>query len=79
MPLQLTRPIVFFDFETTGTKLHTDRIIQISLPKYNPDGTEEIKTLLANPGIPIPKKAADVHGITNEMVEDNSQINPSYD
>lgn len=70
MTLQLNRPIVFFDLETTGTKVDTDRIVQISLLKYNPDGTEEIKTLLVNPGIPIPKQAADVHGITDEMVKD---------
>lgn len=70
MSLQLSRPIVFFDPETTGTKVDTDRIVQISLLKYNPDGTEDIKTLLVNPGIPIPKEAADVHGITDEMVVD---------
>ncbi len=70
MSLELKRPIVFFDLETTGKKVDSDRIVQISLLKYNPDGTEEIKTLLVNPGIPIPKEAADIHGITDEMVKD---------
>lgn len=87
MPLNIQGLIVFFDLETTETKVDTDRIVQISLLKYNPDGTEEIKTLLVNPGVPFPKEAVDVHGITDELVEDslskkilenNSQISPSY-
>lgn len=70
MSIAFSRPIVFFDIEKTGTKVDTDRIVQISLLKYFPDGKEEIKTLLVNPSIPIPKEASDVHGITDEMVKD---------
>lgn len=70
MPLKLNRPIIFFDLETTGTNVDTDRIVQISLLKHKPDGSEEIKTLLVNPGISIPQEASAVHGITDEMVKD---------
>ncbi|MCF8239745.1 MAG: hypothetical protein K9J16_00055 [Melioribacteraceae bacterium] len=70
MALKLNRPIVFFDLETTGIKVDSVRIVQISLLKYNPDGTEEIKTLLVIPSIPIPKEAADINIITAEMVKD---------
>lgn len=70
MPLTLTRPLVFFDTETTGVDAANDRIIEISLLKLFPDGTEEIKTFLINPGIPIPAEATLVHGIKDEDVKD---------
>ncbi len=70
MPLTLTRPLVFFDCETTGTDISKDRIIEISLLKLFPDGHEEINTFLINPGIPIPPEATAIHGITDEDVKD---------
>lgn len=68
MPLELERPIVFFDLETTGTDVQNDRIVQISLLKLFPDQREEVITHLINPGIPIPPEATEVHGITDEDV-----------
>ncbi len=68
MKLQLTKPIVFFDLETTGINIATDRIVEISILKIFPNGTEESKTWLVNPEIEIPKEASDIHGITNEKV-----------
>ncbi len=44
MPLNLIRPLVFFDLETTGTKVDEDRIVEISLLKLFPDGKEEAKS-----------------------------------
>ncbi len=70
MKLNLNRPIVFFDLETTGINVVQDRIVEISLVKVMPNGDEEVKTRRINPGIPIPKFASEVHGITDEDVKD---------
>lgn len=66
----LARPICFIDLETTGTDVMADRIVEISVLKVNTDGTEEVKTMLINPGIPIPEAATAVHGISDAMVKD---------
>lgn len=68
--LQLKKPLAFIDLETTGVNLGTDRIVEIAIVKILPDGTKSIKRKLINPGIPIPKGAIDVHGITDEMIKD---------
>lgn len=68
MELKLSKPICFFDLETTGTDISKDRIVEISVLKVFPNGNRESKTWLVNPTIPIPKGASDVHGITNERV-----------
>lgn len=70
MKLNLKNPLVFFDLETTGTNITTDRIVEISYHKVWPNGREETKTIRVNPGIPIPKSASDVHGITDADVAD---------
>lgn len=70
MPLTLTRPLVFIDLETTGINLATDRIVEIAIVKLNPDGSKVEKQKLINPGIPIPKTASAIHGITDEKVKD---------
>ena len=69
MKLNLTKPLVVFDLETTGLDLVKDRIIQISYIKVYPDGTEERRNLLVNPGIPIPAEVERLTGITNEDVK----------
>lgn len=68
MKLNLKKPIVFFDLETTGVDITHDRIVEISIIKVMPDGQEIERTRRVNPGIPIPAEATAVHGITNEMV-----------
>jgi len=68
MKLNLTKPIVFFDLETTGVNIGSDRIVEISILKVFPNGNKESKTWLVNPEIEIPQGATDVHGITNEQV-----------
>jgi len=70
MNLSLTKPIVFFDLETTGIRVATDRIIEISMLKVMPDGSEKIKTLRINPEMPIPPEVTEIHGITDEDVKD---------
>lgn len=68
MQLQLTKPLVFFDLETTGINIASDRIVEISLIKIHPNGKEERYTQRVNPIIEIPREASLIHGITNEMV-----------
>ena len=74
MKLTLKRPMVFFDLETTGTDISRDRIVQIAVLKLFPDGGEEVKTRLVNPGIPIPASATAVHHITNEDVAEEPKF-----
>jgi len=68
MELKLSKPIVFFDLETTGINIAKDRIVEISILKVYPNGNTESKTWLVNPEIEIPKEATAIHGITNEKV-----------
>ena len=68
MNLKLEKPIVFFDLETTGVNIATDRIVEISILKVFPNGNKESYTWLVNPEIEIPAEAIAVHGITNEKV-----------
>lgn len=68
MELNLTKPICFFDLETTGVDVVKDRIVEISVLKVFPNGNKESKTWLVNPEMPIPEPSTAVHGITNEKV-----------
>lgn len=68
MKLNLQRPIIFFDLETTGTNITNDRIVEISLIKVMPDGQENSRTRRVNPGMPIPAEATAVHGISDDDV-----------
>ncbi|MFT6869508.1 MAG: DNA polymerase-3 subunit epsilon [Polaribacter sp.] len=68
MNLKLTKPIVFFDLETTGVNIAKDRIVEMAILKVFPNGNKESKTWLVNPEIEIPEQSTAVHGITNEKV-----------
>ncbi len=68
--MKLEKSIIYFDIESTGVETETARIVELACIKYNVDGTQEEKTILVNPGVPIPIEASDVHGITDEMVKD---------
>jgi len=68
MELKLTKPIVFFDLETTGVNIAKDRIVEISILKIYPNGNKESKTWLVNPEMEIPQEVVAIHGITNEKV-----------
>ena len=70
MELNLKKPMVFFDLETTGVNVASDRIVEISWLKIQTDGSESIKTHLVNPTIPIDPRAIAIHGITDEDVKD---------
>jgi DNA polymerase-3 subunit epsilon len=68
MKLKLEKPIVFFDLETTGVQVATDRIVEIAILKVFPNGNKESKTWLVNPTIPIPAVTTAIHGISDEKV-----------
>ncbi|MCB2207876.1 MAG: 3'-5' exonuclease [Bacteroidetes bacterium] len=70
MELELKRPIAFFDLETTGLNAAKDRIVEISIYKVHPNGTEESKTWLLNPDYPISEEASSIHGFTQDDVKD---------
>ncbi len=70
MQLKLSKPIAFFDLETTGIKVATDRIVEISIVKIHPNGKKEIKTRRVNPETPIPPETSEIHGIYDEDVKD---------
>ncbi|MGI6231540.1 MAG: exonuclease domain-containing protein [Prevotella sp.] len=71
MKLNLKKPLVVFDLETTGLDLVHDRIIQISYVKVSPGGTEERKSVFVNPEKPIPSVVQQLTGITDDMVKDS--------
>ncbi|MBR4388798.1 MAG: ribonuclease H-like domain-containing protein [Prevotella sp.] len=68
MTLQLSRPLIVFDLETTGLDVAKDRIIQIAYVKVYPDGKEKRVNEKVNPGIPIPKEVTAITGISDEDV-----------
>ncbi len=70
MELTLARPLVVFDLETTGVNIASDRIVEIAILKIFPDGREELRRHLVNPGIPIPAEVTAIHGISDEDVKD---------
>lgn len=70
MKLNLKNPIVFFDLETTGTNINSDRIVEICYLKVYPNGNEESKTMRINPEIPIPPQTTEIHGISDSDVVD---------
>lgn len=70
MKLNLQKPLVIFDLETTGLDLVKDRIIQLSYIKVMPDGSEERGDEIINPEKNIPEDIESLTGITNEMVKD---------
>lgn len=68
MILELRRPLVFLDLETTGLDPENDRIVEIGLVKVHPDGQRESLCERVNPERDIPETAARVHGIRTEEV-----------
>lgn len=70
MKLNLTNPLVFFDLETTGVNISTDRIVELCYIKVYPNGNEESKSMRINPEMHIPETSSAVHGIYDEDVTD---------
>lgn len=70
MELNLTRPLIFFDLETTGLNVGKDHIVEISFIKVMPNGEEIHRTEIINPGVHIPEECSEIHGIYDEDVQD---------
>ncbi len=70
MQLNISRPICFFDLETTGVNVAKDRIVEISILKVFPDGREEEYTKRINPTVPIPPQTTAIHGISDADIVD---------
>lgn len=68
MELNLRKPLVILDLETTGVNIASDRIVEFSALKVSPEGGKEWLTLRLNPGIPISPEATRIHGITDADV-----------
>ena len=79
MQLKLKNPLLFFDIESTGLNVATDRIVEISIVKVSPGAPGEpnkveVKTRHVNPTIPISPEAEAVHGISNDDVKDEPKF-----
>ena len=70
MNINLTKPLIFIDLETTGLTIGKDRIVEICLLKVNVDNTTEIKTLKIHPEMPIPSVVSKLHGIYDKDIID---------
>ena len=68
MELNLKKPLVFFDLETTGVNYSHDKIVELSYVKVMPNGKEMEDTMRFNPGMHIPEQATAVHHITDADV-----------
>lgn len=74
MNLNINKPLVFIDLETTGLDVVNDRIVEIAILKVYPNGNEEMRVKRINPEKPIPPEATAVHGITNENVKNEPKF-----
>ncbi|MEI6508217.1 MAG: 3'-5' exonuclease [Bacteroidota bacterium] len=74
MQLNLKRPLIVFDLETTGISISKDRIVELCYIKVFPDGKEDTFTMRFNPGIPIPAEVSLIHGIYDKDVENEPKF-----
>ena len=77
MELNLQRPLLFFDIESTGLNIPNDSIIELSFVKILPGGEQRIKTWKIKPWDyenkrqrPIDPAASKVNGVTDDMLVD---------
>ncbi len=68
--LELSRPLAVLDVQSTGLDPDNARIVKLSVLRIDPDGTEHVKSVVVNPGIPIPPGATQVHGVSDLDVMD---------
>ena len=68
LPLELERPLVFFDIETTGLNVKDDRIVELALIKITPQGDVIERVRRFNPGVRMPPEVTAIHGITDQDI-----------
>lgn len=81
MELNLKRPLLFFDIESTGLSISGDSIVELSFVKVFPGGEQRIKTWRVCPWDyehlcqrPMNASAQAVNGISNEDVKDEKKF-----
>ena len=74
MKLELSKPLAFFDLETTGTNVSSDRIVEIGIVKLMPNGDRLTYSKRVNPGITIPPESSAIHGIYDADVEQSPRF-----
>lgn len=62
----LTRPLIVFDTETTGTDTVNDRIVELAFQVWTAEGLQKEYRTLVNPGISIPAEVTEIHGIKDD-------------
>jgi len=72
--MKLDRPLCVFDLEATGTDPLNDRIVDVCVLRYDPDGKETLLSSLVDPGVPIPAESTAIHHITDAMVRGEPAI-----
>ncbi len=78
MKLKLTKPVAFFDLETTGLSVSKDRIVEIGIIKVNPDHSEESLTMKLNPEMKISEESISIHGISDDDIKDCPTFKASF-
>ena len=68
--LELSRPLAVLDVQSTGLDTDNARIVKLAVFRVEPDGSEHVKSVMVNPGIPIPPGSTQVHGISDLDVMD---------
>ncbi len=72
--MDIKKPLVILDLETTGTWIEKDRIIEIAMVRCLPDGNRAEYEQRVNPGMPIPLEASEITGITDQDVKDSPRF-----
>lgn len=68
--MKLSKVLVIFDLETTGTWVEKDKIVEIGMVKLMPDGAKGSFIKRVNPGMPIPVNVSRIINIKDEDVKD---------
>lgn len=74
MDFSLTKPLAFFDLETTGLNISKDKIIEIAILKINPDQSEERYVKRIKPVVPISEESKEIHGIQDEDLANEKEF-----
>lgn len=67
--LNLDKPLIIFDIETTGTNISSDKIVEMGIIRINKEGVVKKREYLLNPEIRIDPESTAIHGIRNKHVK----------
>ncbi|MFF9399296.1 3'-5' exonuclease [Streptomyces sp. NPDC014744] len=67
-------PLAAFDTETTGVDVEEDRIVSAALVvQETAGGRVQVTRWLVNPGVPVPPRATEIHGLTDDHLQRNGR------